>query len=50
MEFIITVAVIIIAIYCLSIDTKLRQQGKQNEVIIALLKESGRRNDTHEMD
>ncbi|MEK4700904.1 hypothetical protein MKX47_15210 [Solibacillus sp. FSL R7-0668] len=39
MEFIITIGVIIIAISCLSIDAKLRENSKRDKEIISLLKE-----------
>lgn len=43
LEFIITIAVVIIAISCLSIDAKLRANSKRDEEIISLLKEIARK-------
>lgn len=39
LEFIITIGVIIVAISCLSIDAKLRENSKRDKEIISLLKE-----------
>ncbi|MGE7020638.1 hypothetical protein [Solibacillus cecembensis] len=39
MEFIITLGVVIIAISCLSIDAKMRENSKRDKEIISLLKE-----------
>ncbi|MEH7237727.1 hypothetical protein [Bacillus sp. JJ1562] len=39
MEFIITIAIVVIAISCLSIDGKLRKVSEQNKEIVELLKQ-----------
>ncbi|MBD8036368.1 hypothetical protein H9635_06400 [Solibacillus sp. A46] len=44
MEIIITIGVVIIAISCLSIDAKLKENGKRDKEIIALLKEINQKN------
>ena len=39
LEFIIAIGIVIIAISCLSIDAKLRENSKRDKEIISLLKE-----------
>ncbi|MER2000156.1 MAG: hypothetical protein ABS882_10285 [Lysinibacillus sp.] len=39
MEFIIVIGIVIIAISCLSIDAKLRENSQRDKEIISLLKE-----------